>query len=164
MLVLIPASVNGKPLNLTHLRELVQNPKAGGHGTQYDYVHQPILDEHGNTAPNRSYWALMSMRELPDSRAKPYQEQQALVAANPGYEFPDLLSAAVCILTHFVRTGDRLFPRDPWTYTPCQETTLVGQNRYQTVVGGFGAPGLFIDYYSLFDYSDVAVASIRKFF
>lgn len=163
MLTLIPATVNGKPLHLNHLGDLIQTPTGGGHGTSYDYVHQSVIDEHGTTAPNRSYWALMSMRELSGSREKSYQEQQALVAANPGYEVPDLLSAAVCILTHFVRTGVRLFPRDPWTYTRCQETIAIGQNRYQTIAGGFGVPGLPLNY-SSFDNSNVAVAALRKFF
>jgi hypothetical protein len=166
MLTLIPATVNGNPLHLNHLRELVKNPKTG-HRTDYDYVYQPIVDEHGNTSPKSSYWALMSMKELPNSREKSYQEQQSLVAVNPSFEVPDLLSGAVCILTHFVKTGVPLFPRgqDLWTYTRCKETWLNPNDnrRYQTVVGGFGAPGLNFNY-SSFGFSSVAVAALRKFF
>jgi hypothetical protein len=166
MLTLIPATVNGKPFHLNHLRELIQNP-IRGHNTNYDYIFSGIVAEHGNTAPKSSYWALMSMKELPESREKSSEEQQALVAKNPHFEVPDLLSAAACTLTHFVKTGVRLFPRgeDLWTYTRCQETALSPYDgrRYQTIVGGFGPPGLLLNFNS-FVISHVAVAALRKFF
>ncbi len=139
MLVLIPKTVSGNPLNMIHLKKLVENPK-GGHKTTYESVYQPILTEHGTKPAEGSYWVLMTKDVIPESRAKSYAQQQALVGAKPGYEVPDLLSAIVGMLTHYVHTGTCLFSREPWTYTRCKEQV----GGLQTVVGGLSPGGLSI--------------------
>lgn len=152
MLVLVPATVDGKNLDLNHLLELVQDPKGGGHAQKISIhrIHKPILQQHGNKAPERSHWVLMSKDVIPDSISKTYEEQQALVAAIPGCGVPDLLTASVAILTHHTHTGVRLFAggkgneRD--TYTRCKETIQLAQKyTYQIVIGGFSSDGLFLN-------------------
>jgi len=141
MLVLMPKTVDEQPLSLNRFRELAQHPKVGDNAANYQYTYGPILEEHGNKAAERSEWVLMSMDVIEGSRDLSYEVQEARVAAIPGCEIPDLLSAHVCILTHFIHTGERLYGE--WTYTRCKETTPWVGRRYQTVVGGFGAAGLY---------------------
>lgn len=169
MLTLVPATVNGKPLDFNHLLELVQDPKGGGHKVNIDrnLIYQPILDEYGDKALERSQWVLMPKDVIPDSRNKIYEQQQPLVEKNPGFEFPEFLSASACILTHFVRTGEYLFPKgkpgELWTYTRCKETINTPWGQRHIVVGGFSPAGLHVIPDDLACYH-VGVAAVRKFF
>ncbi len=133
MLVLIPETVNGKPLNLTTLEELVKAPKEG-HATQYsDDISGEILnDEHANQATAKSHWALMTMDVIPESRNKSYSDQHDLItelAKQTGinYEVPNVLDVAICILMHYIGDGKRLFTDDPLTCTRCQENVQGSQ-------------------------------------
>jgi energy-coupling factor transporter ATP-binding protein EcfA2 len=172
LLVLLPATVNGKPFTLNLLRELIKSPKSGGHKTQYRYYDgHAVKEQIGNNAPDHSYWLLMTRDVLPESRNKTHADQKALVAGHASrtglpYELPKALEAAAAILTHHVRNGERLYNDNPWTYTRCQE---VGDFMYEgkqyrgpAVVGGFASSGLFVDYY-VHDYIHIGVAGFRKF-
>ena len=171
LLALIPSHVGGKPLTLDYLGELIQSPKGGGHKTQYrggwyaKYVRPAI----GNQSPGSSYWVLMTKDVLPESRSKRYEDQCALVADHANrtglaYEVPGALEAAVVMLLHHVRSGERLYSDSPWTHTRCRDKDKDGD---PVVVGGFSSGGLRISriYYSSFDYDDygVGVAGLRKF-
>lgn len=165
MLVLIPATVNNKPLNLNHLLNLVQAPKGGGRSQKInsDLIDVDIL--RNNKAPVRSRWILMSKDVIPDSRSKTYQQQQALVEAILGCEVPDVLSASVAILTHHTHTGVRLFAAGKdnkgWTFTRCKEIVRYHQDSYQAVVGGFSESGIRIsDYVNYTDGNHVGVAPL----
>ena len=79
-----------------------------------------------------------------------------------GYEVPGILEAAVVMLLHHVRSGERLYSADPLTYTRCQESV----DDFQLIVGGFSSGGLVVDHdYVLYDFIDyfVGVAGLRKF-
>lgn len=156
MLVLWPATVNGEPLNLITLRELVKNPQGGGHKIDYRYIYDPILTEHGTSALKESRWVLMTKDVIPGSRNKDFAEQKALVEAAPNYKVPSHLAAAVCILTHYVHTGVRLFSDAPYTYTRCEEMV----EGYHIVVGGFAPAGLSVSSHH-FDYDKCGVAALR---
>lgn len=108
------------------------------------------------------------MKELPNSRGKSYQEQQALIAVNPSFEVPDLLSQAVCILTHFVKTKVHLFPQEHYrsTYIHCKETwqPRLSDTKFQTVVGWESSSELkFTCSNAAVDEEDVGIAALRKF-
>ena len=143
MLVLIPETIDGKPLNLTTLGELVKAPKEG-HATEYRYIWDAIVKEHGNHSAAKSHWVLMTKDVIEGSRNKSYTDQQALIAdlakqTGIDYEVPNVLDAAICIFMKYISSEERLFnDNDPLTYTRCQEKT----EGYQVAVGGFSPAGL----------------------
>lgn len=164
MLVLIPETVNGEPLNLKTWGELVKAPKEG-HATQYRFIWDTIINEHGNQATTKSHWMLMTNYVIEGSSNKNYTDQQILIAefakkTEINYEVPNVLDATIGIFMHYIRFGERLFnaDNDLWVYTRCQEKA---KDR-QIVVGGFSPAGLAVCYF--IDRHNVGVAALRKFF
>ena len=135
-LVLVPQTVNGSPLTLDLMGELIQRP-IKGEATKYNYCTKDIKEAHGSTS-FPSHWILMTKDVISGSRGQSYDQQQAQVALLGGYQVPRLLEAAVCVLMEHVETGTRLFADNRVTYTRCQEKI----NNYQTSVGGFMVSGL----------------------
>jgi hypothetical protein len=169
LLVLLPATVDGKSFTLNLLEELIKSPKSSEHKTEYRWYDGYDLQEQiGNNSPDHSYWLLMTRDVLPESRGKSYGDQKALVAGHASrmglpYELPKVLEAATAILTHYVRNGERLYSDNPWTYTRCQELISSYQSKeYPTVVGGFDSLGLDV-LYNNFDNYGSGVAGFRKF-
>ena len=143
LLVLVPATVNGKPLTLNSLEELIQKPKEG-HKTKYNYYRDHVKNELGNQSTS-SHWVLMTRDVIPESRSKAYEDQKKLVAAyaqksGQPYELPTALDAMTCILMEHVQTGIKLYNDNPLTYTRCQEK--VDSNQWPVAIGGFAAGGL----------------------
>ena len=166
MLVLIPEQVSGKPLTLDYLGKLIELPQGGGHATKYrgDWYTKYVRPEIGNQVSDSSYWVLMTRDVLPGSRWKSYEAQCALVADHAkrtglAYEVPGALESAVVMLLHHVRSGERLYSDNPWTYTRCREKNEAGD---PVVVGGFSSEGLVIDRYD-YDIRSSGVAGLRKF-
>ena len=147
LLTLIPASVNGRPLTLDTLSELVERPQGGGHATKYKYYNDAVKKEYGSQSPPQATWTLMTKDVIPNSLNKIYKDQQELVKdlssqAGLPYEIPKALDAAVSILMHHVKSGERLYTDSPWTYTRCQES--VNKGRWPVAIGGFAAGGLYV--------------------
>ena len=94
----------------------------------------------------------MTRDVIPGSRYKTYQVccnmlfEHSKKTGIP-YEPPHGLEAATCILMHYVKTGDRLYKDNPWTYTYSQYVDKDGV----LVVGGFGSSGLNICYGDCYD-------------
>jgi energy-coupling factor transporter ATP-binding protein EcfA2 len=171
LLVLLPATVDGKPFTLNLLSELIKSPKSGEHKTQYGWYDSGLREKIGAVSPAASYWLLMTRDVLPESRNKTYADQKELVAGHAmrtglPYELPKALEAATAILTHYVRNGERLYSTNPWTYTRCQEWVLYQSNKYPAVVGGFESSSLGVSR-SHYGYDDRScghgVAGFRKF-
>jgi hypothetical protein len=145
LLVLVPQTVKGQPLTLKSLGELVQKPLKG-HDTKYSAYY---LSEYRDPPAPPSHWVLLTRDVIEGSRNKSYKEQQDLLAkyckqAQVSYEVPKILDAAVCILMEHVRSGTRLYGREPVTFTRCQEKYNAD---WQLGVGGFGSSGLYICLY-----------------
>jgi hypothetical protein len=153
LLVLIPQTVNGKPLNLKILGELVKKPLQG-HATKYSLFN---LGTYTDPYIPKSHWALLTRDVIEGSRNKPYREQQALIKSP--YEVPTILVATVCIFMEYIRTGTKLYNDNPYTLTRCQEKFNAN---WQLVVGGFSADGLFVSCYNP-DYGRDGVGGLRKF-
>jgi hypothetical protein len=162
MLVLIPETINGKPLNLKNLIELIKEPK-DGNKTCFQPIWEKILKEHGDTPITKSRWVLMTKEVIPGSLNKSFAEQQELIAKNSNYSVPTLVEAAVCILMHYVQTGKRLYCDDPYTFTRCQESVEDDEEIWQVIVGGFLRSGLGVNYYRYVS-RNVGVGGLRKFF
>ena len=169
LLVLIPSHVRGQPLTLNYLLEkLIQSPQGEGLGTKYRYYYDEVRESIGSQSPNSSYWVLMTKDVLPGSRYKTYEDQRKLVADHANhtglsYEVPGALEAAVVMLLHHVRSGERLYSDNPYTYTRCRESVVVDDNDYPVVVGGFSSGGLSVSYNSDDNYNDYGVSALRKF-
>ena len=164
LLVLIPATVHGKPYHLNLLEELIQHPKGGGYSIEYDYYDSDVQEQLGTQSPGRSYWVLMTREVLEGSRGQTYKNQKALVAGHAKrtqlpYELPGALEAATAILSHYVRSGERLYPNSPWTYTRCRE---LGDGQWPVVVGGFSSEGLVVGVSYVPNSSYGGVAGLRK--
>jgi hypothetical protein len=147
LLTLIPKTVNGKPLTLNSLEELMNHPKKG-QATQHRYYWDDIKKEYGSQSPTKSCWVLMTRNVIPESRNKDYDAQTQLLAsysqkAHVPYEVPYLLEAVVSIFMEYLKTGQRLYSVDPGTYTRCQERISIVD--LAIVVGGFDADGLQVD-------------------
>ena len=141
LLTLIPKTVNGQPLTLNSLGELIKSPKKG-HSTKYSDYYEITQKEIGGQSVPSSYWALITKDVLPNSRSKTYAEQQALIKGP--YAVPGALEIATGILMHHAQTGERLYSDSPDTYTRCQEKL---SNGYRVVVGSFGSSGLSVSIY-----------------
>ncbi len=158
MLVLIPETIDGKPLNLATLVELAKKPKEG-HATPYQYIKDAIIKEHGNQAITKSHWVLMTKEVIEESRDKSIIDQQTLIAKiakrkGINYEIPPVLDAAICILMHYTRSRKRLFKIDS-DYTLCQQTAKGSLN-----VVGLSPNGLsVVDYYDAYP---VGISALRK--
>ena len=154
-LVLVPQTVDGIPLTLDLMGELIQRPRQG-QATKYNY-YPDYLKEALRSTSSPAHWILMMKDVIPASRCQTYPVQQAQLAALlEGYQVPRLLEAAACMLIEHVETGTHLFS-GPLTYTRCQE--MCGGS--QAVVGGFTAEGLYI--YSSVDNATCGVAGLRIF-
>ncbi len=154
LLFYVPSRVNGQPLTLGTLSELIQKPKGGGHAMKYSYFTDTLQAEHGSKG-TEAHWTLMTRDVVPNSRKKPYKDQRALAKGSD--EPPHLLEASVGILMHHARSGERLFGQNPVTYTRCQEKI----QSYQTSVGEL-SNGLFLRLVSR-DYDVDGLAFSRKF-
>ena len=160
ILVLIPQTVNGRPLTLNRLQEFIQSPKGGGHRAQYDCYYSEMQREMGNKSLSSSYWALMTKDVVPNSRNKTYAEQQALIKRP--YVAPGGLEIATGILMHHVQTGERLYSDSLYNYTRCQEKL---SNGCRVVVGSFGSSGLHVSFL-YFDENrlvSIGLGGVRKF-
>ena len=164
LLVLIPATVAGEPFSLDLLERLVKNPKVGDRATEYDYYHINVRRRLGARSPESSYWILMTRDVLEGSRGETYAAQKALVAQHASrtglpYELPGVLEVATAILSHYVRSGERLYTDALWTWTRCQELV---NDRYPAIIGGFSDGGLGVYNYYADDRSFRGVSSLRK--
>ena len=162
LLALIPSHVGGKPLTLDYLGELIKSPQRGGYGTKYRDYWEKARKAIGDQSPSSSYWVLMTRDVLPESRTKSYEDQCSLVAdyakrMGISYEVPGALEAAVVMLLHHVRSGERLYSYEPNTYTCCREEV---QDR-QLAVGGFSSGGL--DVFRYYVHGNDGVSALRKF-
>jgi hypothetical protein len=136
VLALIPSSVGGQPFTLERLRSLIGSPKEG-HRARYR-----IFDGHGHeqTQAPKSHWVLMTKKVLEGTRCKAYAKQVGLIPKP--YEVPTLIEAVTCILTHYVKTGERIFADNPWTCTRCIEVDRSGT--WQMATGSFSPDGIDI--------------------
>jgi len=160
MLVRLPKTLNGG-LTLKSLGELAKKYFSAS-DTGYRLIWSLIIQELGDKSIDKSQWVWMTKDVLPGSRNKGYGEQQKIVAdlaekSLIGYEVPEIIESAVCILSQYFGSNIRLFSDTPWTYTRCKEKVQGNQ----TIVGGLVPTGLDV-FYDNFDNNYIGVAALRK--
>ncbi len=173
LLVLIPSTVDGKAFTLDLLEELIQSPRLDGHSTRYFLYDDEVQRSLGDAYPSSSYWILLTRDVLPGSRGKSYTVQQALVAQqsshmpNSPYEIPHVLEVATAILSHYVRSGIRLYERIgdalPSISTRCADLLRdAAGNQSSVTVGRFCSRGLvFLNGFD--DDVEFGISCLRKF-
>ena len=159
--MLIPNTINGKPFTLNYLEELIKKPKSK-YITKYKYYGDLVKKTLGNKS-YPSHWILMTKDTVLGSRSMTYSWCCNMInnyskRIGIPYELPHELDAATSILMHYVKTGERLYNDNPWTYTYSQD---VDKHKDPLVVGGFDYNGLCIS--SIFNSSSHGVAGVRKF-
>ena len=160
LLVLIPGTIDGKPLTLKSFGELLGSrfPEFGQNG--YRFIWDDAKECGGN---GKSHWVLMTKDVLEGSRGESFAAQQEQVKEDGkgNYQVPGVLEAVVCAISEYARSGGatRLLSDKPWTYTRCQDE----KRGYQVVVGGFAPAGLLVDNYC-YDGGHIGVVALRKFF
>ena len=156
LLTLIPQTVNGQPLTLKILGELVQKPLQGP-TMKYERFYLGNYKDQPNPA---SHWTLLTRDVIPNSRRKRYAAQEGLVPQYSGYEIPHILDATISIFMEHVQSGTRLYPDDPYTYTRCQEKYNA---KWQITVGGFAAGGLAVGHVNFDGHEYLGVGLSREF-
>ena len=164
LLILVPETINGKPLTLNSLQRLIQNPKEG-HKMAYNRYADYVKNDLGNQS-HPSHWVLMTRDVIPNSRGIIYQEQKNLLAnyaqkSGQPYELPKALEAMVCILMEHVQTGTMLYGKKPVTYTSCQE--MVSDDQWPVAIGRLATDGLVITLYWNDSHISNGIGACRKF-
>lgn len=139
-LVLVPKTVNGKEYSINLLGELVRNPLEG-FSTGYDRYWPQAKKLLGKQGLKRSYWALVTRGVIPQSMKRKFTEQLQL--KKESYRVCSAIDLCTAILMNHVRTGERLFGKNPTTYSVCKEV-LSGS---RLIVGGFDTDGLDVSNY-----------------
>jgi hypothetical protein len=147
LLVLVPAKVHDRPFTLDLLEYLTKNPRGGGHSMKCCYKSNAVKEEFGSQPSScHSYWILVTKGVVPDSQCKTVEEQESLIAdysrkAGFNYKLPSPLEAATAILSHYVRSGERICPDSPRMHTRC---TGKVDYIYPVYMGLFSLEGLNI--------------------
>ena len=129
LLTLIPATVDGEPLNLTRFSKLIQQPRNSEHAARYTTCSNLwFLCMFADRPAPASHWALMTRDVLEGSRNKSYADQQVLVekkAKTVGipYALMPILTGVVSTLCHHVVGGEQLFSGTRYTYSRTSEMT-----------------------------------------
>lgn len=147
LLVMIPASVYGRPFTLDLLGELIKSPNLVGHASNFRHYADKVKEAFGEVSPKSPYWVLMPKYILPYSEGKTRKKQAIMVddyALKTGfdYDLPSILEVATAVLTHYVRTGKRLYVGPKTCYVCCRENFF---SRESIVAGGFSQAGFSID-------------------
>ena len=174
VLVLVPSEVDGVPYTLDKLGELIRLrlPK---NLEGYRYHGANVQTHLGAVPPQAPCWVLLTHNVIPGSRNQRYEDQKKMLAdhaARTGlaYCLPSVLEVSTALLTHYVRSGERLLADDPWTYTRCQDLVMSGGKPYPVAVGGFSSSGFASSgFYVVHDfynshYHYYGVLGCRKFF
>jgi len=166
-LIYIPPRVyaSGPEDEPENLQKLVQKRTVGKPDilTGFEYISPSVFRQQAGARVERGYWALVTVDVIDGSRSKSYDEQRALVTAQPGYDLPNLVPLSICVFFERIRTGKVIYGRDPWTYTRLKESVEIRGRIYPVAVGGCGPDGLYAAYDDL-DNVQAGGAGLRKFF
>ena len=158
LLVLIPSKVNGVPLSLNRLCELVKKPKEFGHPSEIN-ISEYLLQSIGDKTIESSYWALVTIDVIQGSKKQSFSKQCALLKNL--YKVPRVLEMSVCLMMHHASSAQRLFTKEQSTWTRTEKE--LGFPRVS--IGFFGSSGLSTNILSIdeFSYRDLGLAGILRF-
>ena len=150
----MPTHVNGEKLTPNSMEMLAKNPRTGKNEAKYDFFWPAARREHGNTAVEQAYWAVIKTKVI--GQGQRVEEQKALIPA--GEEMPCAIDVIVANFAKHAWKGERMHGDDPLTYVRCREQT----EGYHLVVGGFAPAGLDVSH-NVYVIGRIGVVSLRKF-
>lgn len=163
-LVLMPETIDGKPLTLKSIETFIKKTFR----TPCEF-HDAVITELGDNPSGKSYWFIMTKEPISGSLNKKYINQEALVAdlslnSLVDYEVPLVLEAIVLEIALTLKNKDtRLYKYH--FFTRCQETVQAYQYGYQVKVDNRIRGGMQIKLSHPLGNDDVhtGVAACRKF-
>jgi len=153
LLVLLPSKVNARSLTLNSLGELVRCSHSREHGTRFHNYDEVVKRLLGYQSLPSSYWVLITRDVVPTNHYRIATNQIVSMtgkAYQSGYTASSALEAATAILSHYIHTGEVLYPESSRTYALCQDFS--GPQSH-VLVGGLSVAGL-----NLFDSQSTEVA------
>lgn len=137
-LVLVPASIDGKPLTLNALRELATE---AGKGKDPSFYGQDWYDNEAfaNKPLEKSTWVLEYQTVAPKSENKTDAQQVALVEKLPNHRTAKILEHVGAMVFNDLENGERIYPS---IYGRCEERSASGA---RVDAGHFFAGGLLVD-------------------
>jgi hypothetical protein len=107
LLALVPATVNGEPLNFILLEKLMKAPN-GGHAFPHDFCME--RQTAGLQVQVTSQWTLITRNIIPGTNGKTYSEKMSLLGEQ--HKVPKLIEVATVVFMHYVRTKERFYYND----------------------------------------------------
>lgn len=151
MLVRLPRTLVGEGFSVSNLGAAVMQFFANT-ATGYNAISEDLKTK----AIDQPRWILMTKAILPESRGKSAEELKTIIASKglKGFDVPETIEAAACILSQFLSSRAYLFSSDPNTFTYCKDGGIVG---------GFSEAGLRVLTYRSAD-DVVGVAAVLRLF
>ncbi len=142
-LALIPSTINGRPLTLNVLHELMKDPKLDQPTQIFDFA-ENARNEFGDIPVKTPHWILITKDIIPKSRHIKSKQRLTLLENYEDYKIPTLLEIVTAMLVHYVSTGEKIYPVH---YSMCEEKVEDG---WHVAVGHFIQDGMsVIDGYSM---------------
>lgn len=162
MLVRLPKTFNGG-LTLKSLRKLAKKYFLGK-DLENSFNWRAIFDRPGENPIDKSRWIAMTKGLLPGSKNKTFAEQQDIIGklaliALMGYEIPDTLEAAACLLAQYFDSNTPLIGDASWTYTRCKDEI---QDSHP-IVGDITLAGFYLETIDNSSHPLIGVAALRNF-
>jgi hypothetical protein len=125
VLVLIPETVNGKPLSLNHLNDCIPNPETKFCALEDWSKVQEEIGEILDSNVAKSYWVLVSKEAF--TRSSVPDQMDKSIKNYKDYEIPKAIEVVTCILAALFTTQTQLFKNfgnfthccDPFKYRIC---------------------------------------------
>ncbi len=146
-LVFIPSTIDGDPFTIMKLAELAESAGAALGRAKIFYSTSWYKNEpFANTTKEKGEWVLVPMTDLPNSRSKTYDKQNAELKKYPDYRGASALELVTTLIMNDLILQPR--GRDIGVYSSnwgrCTDTSASGDRVY---AGYFYAGGLFVGYY-----------------
>ncbi len=157
MLLLMPEEIDGKPLDLETMRQLVTSKNV--HKVGYRFIWDGILKKDKEIPIEKSYWILKRKNIVPDSKSKAFEAQEKLVQNYGTYaKVPTIREEVFFNFAVYAKFSERPYGDNPRTYGRCIDIV----NDYRVVVGHFSHSGLDIER-NCFTAEFFGVGARRKF-
>jgi len=162
-LLFIPAKIDGEALTIMHLAGLAEAAgKTLGRDKMFDSAERLKTEPFANTPKEKGEWLLIPMTDLPNSRSKTYDEQNAELKKYPDYRGASTLELVTTLIMNdlilqprrenigaYYRNGGR-----------CTDKSASGG---RVCAGDFVADGLGVGCnYDVARYDDLGRAVVRK--
>jgi len=145
-LVLIPKTIDGRPLTLASFGSLVGTPKQGN-PIMYKNFNEAVFNQYGDLSVDQSHWVLITKEQIPKSINNRKMGEESLKSAfrrtEINYELPSVLDATISILVEYVSIGESALSDKSRLHRRCKEKIAVEWQREkeeaEVMVGDFSS-------------------------